>query len=169
MKTRTQEVPLTSTAYPSDYTKPIAFNLAIRTHNDTESDTVSKATALDTGNETPVRQEFGHDADVNNLLNKYNVDPRGRPIEFQEVDYSTDLQQALHAVDVARTVVNHVPEELRSAFPTWQHVLNGAENGTYAAALKDLDDRKEAAKNKAAQAAREARPEKETPPPEPKG
>ena len=69
--------------------KPIAFNYALRTHYDTLSDEVSNATGLDTGDETPVRQEFAHDADINVLLNKYNVDPRGRPIEFKEVDYTS--------------------------------------------------------------------------------
>ena len=121
--------------------KPIAFNYALRTHYDTLSDEVSNATGLDTGDETPVRQEFAHDADINVLLNKYNVDPRGRPIEFKEVDYTLDLQQAIHAVEMAKGTVDHVPPELRNQFPTWQAVLNGAENGSYAAALKDLDDK----------------------------
>ena len=65
---------------------------------------------------------------------------------------------------MAKGTVDHVPPELRNQFPTWQAVLNGAENGSYAAALKDLDDKKQAAKNKAAEAAAQAAASKATNP-----
>ena len=166
MKAKSEPVPraqISGDTVPEYAKKPIAFNYALRTHYDTLSDEVSNATGLDTGDETPVRQEFAHDADINVLLNKYNVDPRGRPIEFK-VDYTLDLQQAIHAVEMAKGTVDHVPPELRNQFPTWQAVLNGAENGSYAAALKDLDDKKQAAKNKAAEAAAQAAASKATNP-----
>ena len=138
MKAKSEPVPraqISGDTVP-EYAKTDCIQLCTRTHYDTLSDEVSNATGLDTGDETPVRQEFAHDADINVLLNKYNVDPRGRPIEFKEVDY-TDLQQAIHAVEMAKR--NGGPRSARTqkSVPTWQAVLNGAENGSYAA-LKDL-------------------------------
>lgn len=126
--------------------KPIAFALANRAQNDTLSDQVSIETGLDTGTDTPVRVEYGPETDINTLLRRFNIDQQGRPFQFQEVDYNMDLQSAHLAVEAAQSATQTVPPELRHKYPTWAHVLNGAENGEYARDLQALDDKKTAEK-----------------------
>lgn len=116
---------------------------AERTQDDNQQDFYSDLSGLDTGEETLTRQEFKDETDINIMLSRFGVNQQQRVMEYgKEIDYNLDLQQALAAVDTARRANLNVPEELRSKYPTWREVLNGAENGQYQADLQDLADRK---------------------------
>lgn len=125
------------------------MNPSIRTQIDGLEDEYSLATALDTSADPMLtRQEYKDEADLNILLSRFGV-PGARPMTWgQEIDWNTDLQQALGAMEQAKSVENTVPEELKSKYPTWRHVLNAVENGAYGNDLKALAEQK--AKDKAA-------------------
>lgn len=126
-------------------TKPQAFALGYRTQNDTLGDKISDETALHTGDETPVRQEFKHTTDINNILQEYRsgmIAPK--PGTFgDEVDMNFDLTDAYTALATANRATLNVPPELKSQFPTWESVLNGVENGSYQHALNELERQKQ--------------------------
>lgn len=114
---------------------------AQRTQCDGKGDDYSALTALDfslpENKQTLTRQEFKEECDINNILRRYGVDtPIALNGAYQTTDYSIDLQQALSAVEAARGVLDHVPEELKSKYRTPYDVLAAAENGDY---QRDLD------------------------------
>lgn len=138
----------------------------VRTQNDGEQRAYSLLARIDTGPDTPTRQEFAEEADINNILMKYGAAPQ-RPFEGdKEIDYNLDLQQAYEALEQVSKTNFNVPAELRQKYPTWRHVLTAVETGQYEYDLKALDThrkRTEAAKKAAENAA------KATPEPSPKG
>lgn len=110
-----------------------------RTQIDDDFDKVSQATGLDANEPLITRQEFKDEADLNILLARFGVNAQQRPMTWgQEIDWNTDLQQALNAISEARQAEFNVPPELQSKYPTWRHVLNGAETGEYADDLMRL-------------------------------
>lgn len=118
---------------------------ALRKQTDDNGDEWSIATA--TINEEPslTRGEFKDDADINRLLARFGVNQQVRQDpRFTEVDYNLDLQQAYAALDAASRAQLQVPEELRSKYPDWLTILNGAESGEYQRDLQALADRKAA-------------------------
>lgn len=119
--------------------------LAERTQDDNLQDQYSQLTGLDfTGTETLTRQEFKDEADLNILLSRYGV-AQMRPVQYgKEVDYTVDLQTAISALEAANAATFDVPEELRDKYPTWRHVLNGAESGEYHQDLLNLAEKKKA-------------------------
>lgn len=159
MKTKLEtEVPVARIAPDSP---PIAFALAIRTQNDGQGDTMSQLTGLITGDETPVRQEFAHTADINNILQNHGLSATrgGRaPTWGDEIDMNFDLTDAYAALNAANRAKLNVPNELQSQFPTWEAVLNGVENGSYHVALEELDRRRKDAEEKKKQEAQETAP-----------
>lgn len=127
--------------------------LAERTQDDNLQDQYSQLTGLDfTGTESLTRQEFKDEADLNILLARYGV-AQVRPMEYgKDVDYSLDLQSALNALDAASAAQFDVPPELRDKYPTWRHVLNGAESGEYQQDLLNLAAKKKQADAEAKEA-----------------
>lgn len=114
-----------------------------RTQIDDDFDDVSNATGLDANEPLITRQEFKDEADLNILLARFGVNAQARPMTWgQEIDWNTDLQQALHAISEARQAQYNVPPELLAKYPTWRHVLNGAETGEYADDLQNLAKQK---------------------------
>lgn len=105
-----------------------------RTQIDGLEDEYSEMAAMPIDETMITRQEFKDEADLNILLGRFGVTSnQERPMQWgQEIDYNTDLQQALHAIAEARKVERTVPDELRAKYPTWRHVLTGVETGEYA-------------------------------------
>lgn len=130
----------------SGYPYPMA-----RSQTDGMGDFYSETTAINfTGTDVITRQEFKDEADLNILLGRFGVNTPLREMQWgAEIDDRLDLQQALYAIDQAKRIT--VPEELQAQFPTWQHVLNGAESGAYQHALTELERRKKATAEREAQ------------------
>ena len=115
----------------------------VRSQADTLGDDISLQTGYDTGSESLTRQEFKDEADLNILLGRFGVNQQVRQDpRFMEVDYDLDLQTAIAAVESARRANYNVPEELRTKYPDWRAVLDGAESGQYQKDLQELADRK---------------------------
>lgn len=115
-----------------------------RSQTDGMGDFWSEATGISfQGTPVLTRQEYAEEADVNILLNRFGVNTPLREMQWgAEIDDRLDLQQALYAIDQAKQI--KVPDELRAQFPTWQHVLNGAESGAYQHALAEHERVKKA-------------------------
>lgn len=125
---------------------------AVRSQADNLGDIYSHNGALHTGEESDVRPELAHDADINTILTKFGI--HNEPVLHTHFDDSIDLQQAMNALKLAQAANLNVPPELAHKYPTWREVLNAAETGEYATDLANLETRK---KNAAAkQAEREA-------------
>lgn len=132
-----------------------------RQQTDTDFDQVSDETATMATEPLITRQEFKDESDLNILLARFGVqNAQQRPMTWgQEIDWNTDLQQAIEAIKQARQAQLNVPAELAAKYPTWRHVLNGAETGEYA------DDLQKLAKDKADAAAAATAEQTPTPPP----
>lgn len=129
---------------------------AIRSQADNLGDRISNETGISEWDESLTRQEFASDTDMNNIMKNFGLNAQFKPATWgDETDLNMDLQTAYIAVDQAKRAHFDVPEELRAQFPTWRHVLEGAENGTYGAALQQLHDKRKA-REKAAEKAAEA-------------
>lgn len=111
----------------------------MRSQTDGMGDFWSDATGIDFSNtEILTRQEYKDEADLNILLSRFGVNTPMREMSWgAEIDDRIDLQTALQAIDEAKRI--EVPPELRTRFPTWQAVLNGAESGAYQSALVELE------------------------------
>lgn len=93
----------------------------------------SQMSALVCVGEDMARQEFKAEADINNILKRYGVNGSAlpiRPVVYQEVDYTIDLQQAMGAIETAQDMYRKLPPSLREKYPTWQSILNGIHNGS---------------------------------------
>lgn len=124
---------------------PRPYARAVRGQFDDLGDVYSEMTRLDTGRETPTRQEYAHEADISNILKKYGVPMHQVPARNGETDWNLDLQSAIMAVDAAKNASYNVPVELISTYPTWVKLLQGIESGHYQRDLADLQERKAAA------------------------
>lgn len=116
----------------ADETGGVGFP-AVRTPVDGLQDLYSQEAGQDVGTDTPTRQEFKDEADINILLARFGVTTeQQRPMTWgQEIDYNIDLQGALALIAQARSVEAQIPPELRSKYPTWRHMVNGIESGMY--------------------------------------
>lgn len=144
---------------------PMADLMAIipyRTQNDGMQRRFAKAARIETGPDTPTRQEFAEESNINNILSRYMgaaiPDPGNGN---REVDYNLDLQNAYQAINDAKALDENVPAELRKKYPTWITVLQAVETGQYQYDLQRLElhrKRTEETK-KAAELAAKATPE----------
>lgn len=100
------------------------------------------------GTEVLTRQEFAEESNINNILTKHGINPltMKEMTWGQEIDERIDLQTALYAIEQARTIMPHVPQELRAKYDNWQKVLNAVESGEYAYDLDQLDQKKKRTK-----------------------
>lgn len=90
--------------------------------------------SLETGtlNDEPsmTRQEFKKDADINEILRKFNVgDLSARQATFGETDFTADLQQALESIRETEAAWHRLPQSLKDKYPTWGYVLEALHNG----------------------------------------
>lgn len=101
---------------------------AIRTQVDDKGDEYSLLTAIDfTGSKLITRQEGKEDADVNNLLRRYGIGiPLREGLRYGEMDYTIDLQQAHQSISNAESFWLKLPPELKTKYPTWEHLLRAA-------------------------------------------
>lgn len=129
---------------------PRAANYAIRTQVDGLNNYYSDLSGIDTGPDTPTRQEFKDEADINYILRNYGALPTQKT-DWGAHDYTLDLQQAIHAMEEASAAATMVPDELKSKYPTLMHVMNGTQNGEYEKDLYALSQRKKAADERAQQ------------------
>lgn len=79
--------------------------------------------------EDRTRQEFKADADVNLLLKKYGHNIPVRPLEFGEVDYTTDLLTAKLAADRFNAAYNDLPDHIRARYGSMNAVVSAIESG----------------------------------------
>lgn len=118
----------------------------VRAQGDLLNDEASEAAGLTTAaddDEFAARQEDKDETDINVMLRRFGVEGvvrSQRPATYGEVDYTIDLQSALHSVQEARTMFDRLPPELKKKYGTWQNVLNAAESGELQA---DVDQGKE--------------------------
>lgn len=116
---------------------------AIRTQVDDLFDVYSTSGAVDTtGLEDLARQEQKAETDINVLMARFGVSAFASRPELStgaDVDYELDLQTALGAIAQAKDAWFGMPDEIRKAFPTWQHLLAALESG--AIVLKPEEER----------------------------
>lgn len=102
----------------------------IRTQADGLGDIVSLQTGLDCSTMPDLaRQEFKQEADINILLARFGVNAPSRQPVYGEADFDLDLQQALTAIQEAKTAWATMPIELRQQYPTWQALLTALDRG----------------------------------------
>lgn len=80
--------------------------------------------------EPGARQEFRAETDINTIMARFGVNApirinTGPPV----VDYTIDLQQALHAIHDARRAHRRLTPEMREKYPTWRELLNAIDRG----------------------------------------
>lgn len=103
---------------------------AIRSQADDLGDFYSNMAGIETtGWEDTARQEFKSEADINVMLAKFGVMTPQRPLQFGEIDYTIDLQQAIEAVAEAKRVWERMPDDVKAAYPSWESLLNAAISG----------------------------------------
>lgn len=103
---------------------------AHRTQHDDLQDKISDASGIDCSTEPDTtRQEFKDEADTNVLLKRFGVGIPLKPVVYGETHFDIDLQQALEAVNQARTAYRGLPPELKRIYPSWQTLLNAIESG----------------------------------------
>lgn len=104
---------------------------AIRTQIDTMQDAWSNETAIHfEGTVDRARPEFKDDADINVILGRFGAHaPQKQMVFGNEVDYNLDLQQALTAIEDAKTAHRDLPTNLKERYPTWQSLLNALDSG----------------------------------------
>lgn len=103
---------------------------AIRSQADDLGDVYSGIAGTGTvGWEDTARQEFKAEADINEMLSRFNVIPPLRPTQFGETDYTIDLQAALAAIQQAKRAHGRLPAAVKADYPTWQSLLNGIAAG----------------------------------------
>lgn len=108
-----------------------------RSQTDGLGDIASLDSGLDCSNLPDLaRQEFKDEVDVNIMLRKFGI-PIAGPLQFGEIDYDLDLQQAHAAVNVARKVHNKMPQEIKDKYPTWGEFLTAVVRGDVALDLKE--------------------------------
>lgn len=160
---------------PNDPTAKVGYAYAIRSQADNLGDMMSAESATVNDEDSMVRPEFAHDADVNVILNRFGLETQNRPIKWgEEIDYTLDLQKAMMATEQADNAHRTIPEELKKKYPTYQGWLNAVNSGEYFHDLQDLTSKaqKKAEAREAAKA--EEKPtetpsdKKETPKKEPK-
>ncbi|WNK13914.1 MAG: internal scaffolding protein [Microvirus sp.] len=101
---------------------------AIRTPIDGLNDIVSLETALSCPlSEDRTRQEFKSEADINVLLRRYGAVPGGRVPLYGEQNYDDGLMEAYISMQTAQDTFNGLPEDIRRAYPTWQHLARAIE------------------------------------------
>lgn len=116
---------------------------AIRTQVDGLDEEYSLHTGIDCGNrEDMARQEFKDDTDVNKILGRYGVNADMRPLQFGNVNYDLDLQQALEAIIAANEAMASLPDTLRERYPSWESLSKGLRDGTL---KRDLETQRLAA------------------------
>lgn len=101
--------------------------------------------------EDQTRQEFKDEADLNWLLDRYQVPPQGRsPAQYGVVNFDDDLTTAFEAVERARDAWEALPDEVKELYPSWQSLAeeiargdaNPALGEELAQALKDAETAK---------------------------
>lgn len=137
---------------PEGFDQIIPLHGILRSHHDGLDDYVSFMTGTVNLEPSETRTEFADEADINKILDRYTGPQslQARPVKYGEtIDYTIDLQTALHAVGEAEAAyIDHVPPELRNNFPTWREWLNATASGQYQAALADLAEKKAKAEPK---------------------
>ena len=104
---------------------------------------ISDDTATVPSDEIITRQEFGEEADVNNILARFGVNTQVRnDLQYGEVDYTIGLQEAINSVRAAQGVAAAVPKELRDKYPDWITLMRAVDSGEYARDLEELNKRK---------------------------
>lgn len=89
-----------------------------------------------TGEPDMTRQEDLPKTDLRNILNHFGVGVTQRQPFFGEIDYDTDLQQALQHIGQARRIHRGFETLDRKKYPTWQHLAKAIDDGTF---VPDVD------------------------------
>lgn len=143
---------------------------AERTQADDRQEAYSAAGALDCSKDRDMaRQEFKDEADINKLLARFGVGGAPPPQQlkgtFTETDFGLDLQNALAAVDNAKSVWSRLPQNLKTKYPSWRRMLNAATTGDLGADLKKLqDEHSQRVSSDASQSSGKGPPSDPTPP-----
>lgn len=124
---------------------------AIRSQADNQQEYWSDMSGTVNTEESMTKPELAPETDINYMMSRMGLNMQGRPIDYgKELDQNLDLQQALHAVADARTAWANQPAELKKHYPTWESMLNAAQNGEYAHRVAEMEEKKARAKEKAA-------------------
>jgi len=89
------------------------------------------------------RQEDKDSTDINILLRRFGANvPQKRPV-FGEQDFTLGLQDAIHAVEQAKTFWNRLPADIKSLFNDWREVLVAAEDGSLETIVSEAKKKEE--------------------------
>lgn len=114
---------------------------AIRTQIDDLAETVSIETGTDCSDLPDLaRQEFKDESDPNLILQKFGVPAQMNKPYYTSIDYDSDLQQSLIAIDTAQAAIRKLPEPLRKKYYHWEILLQGLYSGQF---KNDLDEYKQ--------------------------
>lgn len=109
--------------------------IKFRTQNDGKNEQVSDQTGTDCSDDPGLtRQEFAADADINNIMKKFEatgqLPPNTRPGQSTaHIDYDIGLQEALMAAQNAKELYATMPEELLRRYPTFQGFIRALDSG----------------------------------------
>lgn len=111
-----------------------------RTQADTDeqNEFYGQLTALECKDPSLTRQEQAADTDIHRILSRGGYNAFGKPQPFGEADFTIDLQKAIASVTNAKRWHAAMPSEFHERFPTWQSVLEAANDGVLPEILKDL-------------------------------
>lgn len=122
------------------------YGTKFRTQTDRRGLEFSRAGGLDCSTSKDMaRQEFKDDADINVLLSRFGVNHQQRTLQYGEMDFNIDLQQATHAVRDAKDAHSRMSPEIQALYPTWQQFVSGIASGRVADDIYRLDQEKAAA------------------------
>lgn len=139
---------------------------SVRSQADNLGDSMSLVSGTEGGGELLVRTEFAEEADINFLMQRYDVARHINPADYgREVDYNLDLQTAISAMNAMHPLRDSIPEELQGKYQNWRQILNAVERGEYGRDLDELNKKKaieKAEAEKAERAEADPKPEKKT-------
>lgn len=139
------------------------YAYAIRSQADNLGDATSQETGTVNDEPSLTRQEFSQDAEITNIIARFNPpisDPRTWP-QGLEVDDEMDLTRAYQTLNEARDLHASIPDHLKRKYPDWQTLLEGLNNGNYAADLgRHLQHEAEQKANDEEEAKPKPKPEK---------
>lgn len=108
---------------------------AERTQTDGKQEEYSRKAGLDFSEDIPenkskTRLDQQADTSIERMLIQHGVIQRPQAPQYKDVDYTLDLQEALHAIAEAKSMYARLPEGLRERYRSWQALLNAIEDGS---------------------------------------
>jgi hypothetical protein len=112
---------------------------AIRQQNDDLGDEMTALTAQERGDDPSLtRQEQEPDSNINNIIQKYNVDSfNTRQPYYGDWNFDRTFHDTLKLLDKAKELANTLPDTVRDKYPDLTSILIGLETGELETLIRD--------------------------------